>query len=101
LSSAPPSPQQEADRFLHGHRREIEREMMCSVDRVEVDREQRYALVSIPKYHATDMGGCIRAVQWLAPWVTRVDVFAGGEPDTRYEWDGRRWQAWRIEWKSK
>lgn len=99
LSTTAPTTAEEVDHYVHAHRREIERELMCQVHRIEIDRERHYAVVEIPKCHATDMGGCIRVVRRLDPDVNRIDVFAGDEPDTRYEWAGNEWAAFRLSWK--
>ena len=69
------------------------KELKCEVSRIEIIPAMRLVRFWLPALNCTDMGGAIRVATRHCPAVSRIETFAGNEPDTVYMKSGDAWQA--------
>jgi len=67
--------------------------LMCEVERMEVDYLNKTGRLWMPALQCCDMSGCIRWFHSIDDRVHKIETFSGGAPDTKYKRAGDEWQA--------
>jgi hypothetical protein len=70
-------------------------QMLCFVETIAYDFDNKRGQVWIANEGCTDMGGCIAFFERIDPGVTRIETYSSDRPDTKYfknligKWEAR------------
>jgi hypothetical protein len=69
--------------------------LMCHVQRLTYDAQNRTGRLHFPQAECCDMRGAIKIFTGIDPEVQLIETFSGNEPDTIYQFNTakRKWEA--------